>query len=170
MKQIILLTALLFSGLAFGNPGVTKNTDIGKRGITDPHQVTRCKGDSCKINTITKFNKKTSKKKISFGECVFLEESNMRVSECTTSSKKKKPKVKTVTKIKKVQKKNRLQFHVGKGPKGLKRKSNNNKTVVSEDMGAVVGMGYSRLLNEEVSVGATIFSNKTATFTFSVDY
>ena len=175
MKVILVAVSVLFSPLAFANPGVTKNTDIGKRDVESHYQVTRCEGEKCTINSVTKFDKKVDKKKVSFGECVFSEESNMRVSQCKTSPKKKKkvkkqPKSKIVVKEKKMQKKNRLQFHLGYGPTGLERESDNNATSVSEDMDVVVGAGYSRLLDDTVSLGISVYSNKTVTATFGIDY
>jgi len=175
MKFLIVISMFCFGSLAYANPEVTKGTDIGKRKVKQHYQVTKCDGDDCTINAVTHFSKKDMKKKFSYGECVFLEEKGMRVSRCYTSTKKKEvePRIVRITTFKEVTKKakkNRLYIHAGFGPTGLKQSSDNNTTAVKEDMDLVGGLGYTRLLNETYSAGATIFTNKTTVLSLGFDY
>jgi hypothetical protein len=176
MKLLVAMSVFVWGSLAFANPEVTKDTDIGKRKVTEHYQVTRCEGggDDCKINTVTKFNKSVKEKKIYFGECNYSEVDNMRVSECTTSPKKKKSKTKTKTVVKEkvvdTTKKNRIQLHIGAGPAGLKVDEDNNKTKVEEDRKAILGLQYTRKLNNRWNVGASVFTNKSATISIGLDY
>ena len=174
MKLLVAMSVLIWGSMVYANPAVTKDTDIGKRKVTDHYQVTRCEAgdDGCTINTVTKFNKTVKEKKVYYGECNYSEESNMRVSQCKTSSKKKKPEVKTVTKTKVVDttKKNRIQLHVGAGPAGLKVDEDNNETTVQEERKAILGLQYTRKLNNRWNVGGSVFSNKSATISIGLDY
>jgi hypothetical protein len=174
MKLLLAMSVLVWGSLAYANPEVTKNTDIGKRKVERHYQVTRCEGDSCKINTVTEFNKGTSEKKIYYGTCNYSEEGKLRVSECETSPKKKKAKVKTKTVVKEkvvdTTKKNRIQLHVGYGPAGLKADEGNNETVVKEDRKAILGLQYTRKLNNRWNVGGSVFTNKSATISIGLDY
>ncbi len=173
MKVFLLFLSMLFASVAFGNPRVTKNTDIGKRKVESHHQVTRCDQDGCQIDSVTTFNKKIPGKHHYYGECNYAEEGGKRYSHCELSSKKKKPKVKvkTVTKIKKkTAKKNRLQIHVGYGSDGLRHNSNNNETEVKENRTVILGGQYTRALKGDVNVGFSVFSNKSATVTLGFDY
>lgn len=172
MKRIIVLSAFFLCGTAFANPGVTKNTDIGKRDVKSHNQVTRCEGDKCTINDVTKFNKSVKGKKIYRGECVFNEVDDMRVSQCKTDVKKRKAKTKTVIKERVIDntKKNRIQLHIGYGPDGLDADEDNNKTSVEERRRVIMGFQYTRSLKDGISIGGSVFTNKTVTATLGFDY
>lgn len=171
MRSSIAIFALCYGGIVFANPGVTKDTDIGKRKVELHYQVTKCGvtllgEEVCSINTVTRFDKKISKKKISNGECVVSEVDNVRAAHCrmTTGVKKKKKVV-----AKKVRK-NRIQIHGGYGTNGLDVDETNNVTKVEEDRGVLAGLQYTRVITEEFNIGAAVFTNKTFTITFGLDY
>jgi len=174
MKMLLVAISVFFSSMAYANPEVTRNTDIGKRKVVSHNQVTRCEGGECSINTVTRFDQVRPGSQSFWGECFYVEEGGKRFSYCLTTPKPKKAvvRVKTVTVTKKVKvyKKNRLQLHLGYGPTGLEQKSNNNKTKVSEDMDVVMGGTYSRAINSQYSIGATMFTNKTTTLSLGFDY
>lgn len=175
MKILITMSMLLFGGLAYANPLVTQGTDIGYRQVESHHQVTRCAvGEAhCTTNSVTKFDKPMLPLSY-YGECNYVDDGKKTYQHCKLTGKKPKAKVKIkkviVKKVVRVIKKNRLQLHLGAGPTGLSQESNNNKTVVGEKMDVVMGGSYSRALNETYSVGASVFSNKTATISFGFDY
>lgn len=58
--------------------------------------------------------------------------------------------------------KNRVFMMVGYGPDKLKHTQEEDTVIVSGDKGAVVGVGYSRYLFENVDVGVGVMSNATA--------
>jgi len=164
------ISALFVSGLANANPGVTKNTDIGKRDVKSHYQVTRCESNGeCTINSVTKFNKKSQGKKIFSGDCVWNEVDGMRVQECKTKPNLKKKRI-VKRKVVKELKKNRIQVHLGYGPDGQTVDEDSNNTVVKERRRAVGGLQYTRLLNDDYSIGLTGFTNKTVTLTFGIDF
>ena len=174
MKRLLFLS-LLFSSVSYGNPSVTKGTDIKIRKVLSHHQVTSCRNDDyCKINSVTSFDRKDHPKIGYYGECTYSEEAGKRYTECKISSVKKTPVIKVVHKrvfkIIKKAKKNRVQLHVAHGPNGLKKSEDNNKTSIKERLYFFVGLQYTRLLNDRFSIGATIFTNKSASVTMGVDY
>lgn len=173
MRLALVASMFLVGSLAYADPSVTKNTDIGKRDVTSHHQVTRCEGDNCRINTVTRFNKKVKEKKIYSGECVFNEVDNMRVSQCDTKpGLKKKVKTKTVVKEKVIRKtkKNRIQLHIGYGPDGQKVEEDNNQTTVEERRRAIFGLQYTRALTDDWNLGGAVFTNKSATVILGYDF
>lgn len=178
MRIIVSSLCFFIASIASANPGVKKNTDIGKRKVESHSQVTRCEGNGCTLNSVTRFDNNHNPKSHNngkttyFGECNFSEEGGKRYEHCKLSKKKKKAKVKTVIKTKKVDttKNNRLQIHVGYGSDGLDVDSSNNKTSVKEDRKPVFGMQYTRRLSQEYNIGISAFTNKTVTATFGIDY
>lgn len=173
MKRLLLLS-MFFATTAMGNPGVKKDTDIGKREVDTHNQVTRCSNGECKINTVTTFKKQEVKlqERTYYGECNYSEQTGIRVSECKLKAKKPKAKVKTV--IKKVRvptyKKNRVQLHIANGPTGLEKSGDNNSEEIKEKIYYFQGLQYTRMLNSRFSIGATIFTNKSASVTMGLDY
>ena len=168
------LVGLLFFSVSLGayaNPGVTKNTDLGKKKVTSHKQVTRCSGEKCTVNSVTTFDKEL-KEANAYADCTISQKGVKRFQQCDTYKKKKKAKVKpkVITKTKVVTKKNRLSVHIGGGPNGLEQTSYNNTTSVKESRKAYAGLQYQRMLNDELSVGASIFTNKSGTFSIGIDY
>ena len=174
MKVLGLTLVMFFGTVAYGNEGVKKNTDLGKRKVVSHSQVTRCEGDNCRINSVTKFDKVLKKEGTSYGECVFSDNQGARFSQCDLSPKKKKPKaqVKTVVKTKVVNtiKKNRIQVHVGSGPAGLSEDSSNNRATITQERAFLIGGQYTRLLEDDLSVGVAAFTNKSITLSIGFDY
>jgi len=179
MKVFIIMSLFSFSTLGYSNPGVNENTDLGARKVESHNQVTRCEGETCTINSVTQFSKKEEGKKIYRGDCIFNEVDGKRISQCeTTPGLKKKTTVKVITKEKVVVKErvidktksNRLQLHVGYGPTGLEVNEYDNDTSVKEKRKGVVGLQYTRTLNEDFNVGISGFSNKMVTVTAGFDF
>lgn len=68
-------------------------------------------------------------------------------------------------------KKNRVSLMAGNGPKeGLDRSSDGSTVTVESKVGAVGGAQYQRLLNERVSVGTQVQTNKSVLFNVGVDF
>jgi len=176
MKVLIVLSMFFIGVTAYANPGVKKNTDIGKRKVESHSQVTRCEGDGCTTNSVTRFDKDLSngKKAIYFGECNYSEEGGKRYEHCKLSKEKKKAKVKVKTVVKEkvvdTTKNNRVQLHVGYGPDGLEVNETNNDTTVKEKRKAIFGLQYTRRLNQDFNIGVSAFTNKSVTATFGIDY
>ena len=173
MKLLIVASMFVFGSLAIANPGVKENTDIGKREVSSHHQVTRCAEGECKINTVTRFKKQEIMLQgVYYGECSYSEQKGIRVSECRIKDTKPKAKIKIKVKIKKVRvrvyKKNRIQVHIAHGPNGLRKSEDNNKTSVKEKLTYFEGLQYTRLLNNTFSIGATVFTNKSASVTMGL--
>ena len=70
-------------------------------------------------------------------------------------------KEKIVVKEKPVYKKNMLKLLGGYGPTGVDVYRNGNSAIAEERKGLVIGLGYSRMLNESFSVGGDVLSNGT---------
>jgi len=170
MKVLFGAIIALSSSFCFANPMVKQNTDLGERKVTSHNQVTRCEDGKCVINSVTTFDKST-KKAVSYAECTIADDKNQRFSQCETMKKKKKMVKKVVVKaVESKQKKNRIQVHAGAGPDGLYEKTDNNKTSISENLKPIVGLQYSRVLENDFSVGVSGFSNKSLTFSIGIDY
>jgi hypothetical protein len=171
MRLIVsVLSVFLGYSVAQANPRVTENTDINKRDVKSHHQVTRCEGGSCKINTITEFDKPVKGKHIYYGDCNYAEEGTRRFSECQLSKKKKSSKVIVKEKVVDNTKKNRIQLHLGMGPSGFKVDEDPNDTGVKSDTKPIVGLQYTRKLNNRWNVGVSGFSNKAGTLSIGLDY
>jgi hypothetical protein len=178
MKVLIVLSMFFFGVTAYANPEVKKNTDIDKRKAESHSQVTRCEGGGCTLNSVTRFNNgynpksRPGGKTTYFGECNFSEEGGKRYEHCKLTKKKKKAKVKTVVKEKIVDttKNNRIQLHVGYGSDGLEVDESHNETTVKEKRKAILGLQYTRRLNQDFNVGISAFTNKSVTATFGIDY
>ena len=65
---------------------------------------------------------------------------------------------------------NRLRVFAGRGPSGVRVDRNVDSIKVKSDMKAVGGVGYDRMIDEQVSVGAQLMSNGTATLGLGVDF
>jgi len=175
MKSLIVLAILLYATMSEAKSGIKENTDIGKRKVISHHQVTSCRNDEyCKINSVTEFDKYRGGKVIYYGECTFSSEDGKRYQECKVSGIKKKQVVKTVIKkvikVKRVYKKNRIQVHIAKGPTGLEKSGDNNSEEIKEKIYYFQGLQYTRMLNSRFSIGATVFTNKSASVTMGLDY
>lgn len=172
MKLAALIVTSLFT-FSNGYADVLGGTDVGKRSVKSHNQVTRCEGDSCTLNSITRFNKSVDGKHMYYGDCNFSEEGNVRFKHCKITNKRKS---RTVIKEKTVKVKvdntlnNRLQLHLGYGVTGINTESNNNNTTVSEEQGLIVGLQYTRRLEQEANIGVAIFSNEMATMVFGLDF
>jgi hypothetical protein len=120
----------------------------------------------CSVNTVTRFDKKISKKKISNGECTVSEVGNVRAAHCKMRAGVKKKKKVVAKKVRK----NRIQIHGGYGTNGLDVDETNSGTKVKEDKGVLAGLQYTRIITEEFNIGAAVFTNKTFTITLGLDY
>lgn len=189
MIRSLVLSFLLVSGAAFANPGVTKNTDVGKRKSKKHYQVTRCENDKCEVFEVTEFNKPLKTQGAYSEQCFFIVEDKKRFMACNKMPEPKvvvvqsEPVVKTVVKTKTVvrevyvdrvekiqNKKNRFTLHLGYGPNGLTKDESNSNTGVSEYRSPIVGASYSRLVADKVSFGLTGFSNATIALSVGLDF
>jgi hypothetical protein len=66
--------------------------------------------------------------------------------------------------------KNRITVRVGSGLYGLQSSSSANVVKIREERKAIFGLGYSRKLNEDFSLGASILSNESVTLDLGLDY
>lgn len=171
MRIFIVMSAFLFGGLVHANPLVTQSTDVGKRSVKSHHQVTRCAvgDDYCTRNTVTEF-KKPMNKTVYYGDCNYVDDGKKTYQHCKLTKKKKKVKTVVKTKVVDTTKNNRLQLHVGYGSDGLEVNETNNDTSVKEKRKVIFGAQYTRRLNQDFNLGASVFTNKTATLTFGIDY
>lgn len=67
-------------------------------------------------------------------------------------------------------KKNRVRLLGGFGLVGTDLASYPNKVVVSSSMGPVLGVEYTRMVNERISVGVDLLSNQTALIGVGYDF
>jgi hypothetical protein len=66
--------------------------------------------------------------------------------------------------------KNRIKGVIGAGPTGLKTNTEGTTTKVTSKFGPLLGIGYDRLLNEDISVNGQIMTNGTATLGLGLDF
>jgi len=178
-----LLSILLLPSIAYANPGVIKNTDVGKNKVKRHHQVTwTCEDNSgtCKIARVEEFAKPVANQRYR-QVCDVVVRDNKRYMSCTTIKQGDGPSVvagNTPDKKKpsdSVQSwqpagPNRFSLHVGYGPTGLKTTETADRTKVKEDMDVVIGAGYSRVVYKNLSLGVSIYSNKTVTGSLGFDF
>ena len=86
-----------------------------------------------------------------------------------------KTKVVTKTKTKVIKKnicksKNRIKYSIGAGKHGLTRKYRDGSHVVEDRTTPVVGFGYSRKVDDVLSIGGTIHTNQTTTLDLGIDF
>ena len=77
---------------------------------------------------------------------------------------------KTVLVVQKAEKKNRVTMHAGTGYYKMRDSYVDNAYTISQSRDALLGISYSRKLNEEFSIGGTIHTNETITFDVGVDF
>jgi hypothetical protein len=176
-----LLSILLLPSIAYANPGVTKNTDVGKNKVKRHHQVTwTCEDSSgtCKTARVEEFAKPVANQRYR-QVCDVVVRDNKRYMSCTTikqgdgvasasTGDNKKPA--DLVQSWQPAGPNRFSLHVGYGPTGLKTTESADRTKVKEDMGVIIGAGYSRVVYKNLSLGVSIYSNKTITGTLGVDF
>jgi hypothetical protein len=189
MMRSFVLALSLISGVALANPGVTQNTDVGKRKSKRHYQVTRCENDKCEVYEVTEFNKPLKTQGTYSEQCFFIVEDKKRFMACNKMPEPQvivvpsEPVVKTVVKTKTVErkvyvdrverienKKNRFSLHIGYGPNGLTKDETNDDTKVTEYRSPIVGASYSRLVSDKVSFGLTGFSNSTIALSVGLDF
>jgi hypothetical protein len=66
--------------------------------------------------------------------------------------------------------KNRVRLVGGRGPDGLDTDRKSDSVEISTRKGNVGGIGYDRLLDDKISVGAQIMSNGTSTLGLGLDF
>jgi hypothetical protein len=78
-------------------------------------------------------------------------------------AKPQKTKIVEKTRIveKTVYKKNEVRLLGGSGPKGIEVNSAPGGVTVDEERGLILGLGYSRMLSHDFSLGADVFNNET---------
>jgi hypothetical protein len=76
----------------------------------------------------------------------------------------------TVLIVKKEEKKNRVTMHAGTGYYKMRDSYLSGAYTISQSRDALLGISYSRKLNEEFSIGGTIHTNETITFDVGVDF
>lgn len=177
-----LLPLLLLPSLAYANPGVTKNTDIGKNKVKRHHQVTWTCDDNTGTCSTARFEEfqKPMKDERYRQICDVVVRENKRYMSCTTtnvavvaagdSTTSKKPKQDQTIELWRPASPNRISLHVGRGPSGLKYKESNDYTEVKEDMSLVLGVGYSRVIYNNLSLGVSIYTNKSVMGTLGFDF
>jgi hypothetical protein len=181
-----LLTGLILFSVPFSaalaNPGVTKNTDVGKNKVKRHHQVTwTCEDGSgtCKTASVEEFAKPVADQRYR-QMCDVVVRGNKRYMSCTTvkaggetvastTQTRKDNKTETVQSWQPAGP-NRFSLHVGRGPTGLKTDETADRTKVKEDMDVVIGAGYSRVVYKNLSLGVSIYSNKTVTGSLGFDF
>jgi hypothetical protein len=182
----ILLSLLLLPGLAYANPGVTKNTDIGRNKVKRHHQVTWTCEDSTGTCSTARFEEfENPMKDERYRQiCDVVVRDNRRYMSCTTTkatasntedgSQNNKGTSKdtgvATARTWKPSGPNRLSLHVGWGPTGLEYDEKGEYTKVKEDMNLVLGVGYSRVVYKNMSLGVSIYTNKTMTGTVGFDF
>lgn len=100
--------------------------------------------------------------------------------DCKKCTSCKKPKVVYKTKyvksepkviVKKAElNKNRLRLLGGYGPDGVSAEQQGPHVVAYEEKGMVIGVGYDRLITDEVSVGGQILNNSTYMLSIGLDF
>lgn len=178
MKYVLVVAGLLLSCSALANPGVTKDSDVGKRKSKKHYQVTRCEDGKCSVYEVTEFDKKFDTKGNYHTQCLFVEEGNKRFMACNKDTP-----VKTETQIveKVVEKtvyvdknidprKHRVAFHLGYGPMGLESAANEDEVKVKQSYSLLPGLNYSYLLGERVSVGVGAYLNTTFNLSIGFDF
>lgn len=184
MKSVVvLLVASLFSVPAFAED--MSDFDIGKKKVVKHYQVTKCVAkDKCTVAEVTVFDKNVKDGEY-YTQCSFLIKANKRFMMCDKTPSGPRvvevvryvPKVRVVTKTvtvketKEVVKNfNRIQFMTGLAPVGVETQETEDRTIVTERKGLTFGVGYSRLLNEQVSVGLGIHTNKAFNLSLGFDF
>jgi len=66
--------------------------------------------------------------------------------------------------------KNRIRAMIGAGPTGLKTVTDRSTIKVTPKFGPLGGIGYDRLLDEDISVNGQILTNGTATLGLGLDF
>lgn len=66
--------------------------------------------------------------------------------------------------------KNRARFVLGSAPNGFTAKQNSSSVRVAPNREEVMGLGYERKVNHDLSIGFEILSNGTFLGTASVDF
>lgn len=190
MSRWLIASLFLFSSVALANPGVKKDTDIGKRKSKKHYQVTRCVEDKCEVYEVTEFDRKAEMNGQYSAQCFFIIEDKKRFMACNKDVKPQEPKVvmvksepivvekivvKTVEKKVVVEKqiepkKNRLIGKVGYGTRGIEYDNNSAGTKVKEDKGIVLGLGLDRRVTKQMSLGVEIYTNKQVGVTAGFDF
>lgn len=71
---------------------------------------------------------------------------------------------------KRIYKKNRLRGLIGVGPNGVGLSTTPNTATVFEERSLVLGLGYDRMLNEDLSLGVQVQTNETYLLSIGVDF
>lgn len=79
-----------------------------------------------------------------------------------------KPKATLV--IRKPNKKNRLRYKVGSGYDGVSTSSSGSSVTVKQRLKPVVGVGYDRMISDDLHVGIDVHSNSTTTLSLGMDF
>lgn len=184
--RIPLIFALTLSFPALANPGVKKDTDIGKAKVVRHSQVTYDKGEgTTQVVTVTVFDRARAEEHYR-QECVVSVQGRKRYSTCktvklaaTTATPTPAPATPPVATLRQpysgaqckpeVSQDNRLMFHAGVGPTGLSTNEGPNGTEVKQERGVVLGLGYSRHLGKGLNLGVSVYSNSMVMGTVGVD-
>ena len=183
MRILFVLGAMLATNVAYAED--MSKFDVNKRKAVKHYQVTKCEGggsSKCTVAEVTVFDKALSGKEY-FTQCIFTEVGKKRFMTCDRNPTKPIEVVKLVEKVKVVEKKvivkevkevvknkNRISFQTGMAPVGVESKETEDNTTVTERRGLTFGVGYSRLLNDQISLGGSIHTNKAFNLSIGFDF